>query len=109
MVAHYRDEKAARALPALVPMHSQHVDEGYRIVAPDATLTAVVAHVQWLDNHPGGPDTHVMISFEDGANVEFPFDVPLTAVWHDERRAIPSADLAAAAPATWRTPAGRWK
>ncbi|MFJ6674795.1 hypothetical protein ACIQMJ_27160 [Actinosynnema sp. NPDC091369] len=109
MATYYRDERAAHRQPALVPTLSQRVDEGYRIVGPGATLTPVVVHVQWLDNHPAGPDTHVMISFEDGTTVEFPFDTPLTAVWHDERRPVAAAELAAAAPTTWGTPAEPWR
>ncbi|MFC0533673.1 hypothetical protein [Phytohabitans kaempferiae] len=65
----------------------------------------MVEHVQWLDNHPAGPDTHVMLSFDDGTNVEFSFDVPLTVCWHDERRPVSGSELAAAVPARWGTPA----
>lgn len=112
MGEYHRDERAARDLPALVPTLSQRIDEGYRLVgsdatSTDATLTPVVVHVQWLDNHVDGPDTHVMISFEDGTNVEFPFDVHLTVVWHDERRPVSPAELAAVAPLRWGRPAGR--
>ncbi|MEV1007246.1 hypothetical protein [Streptomyces sp. NPDC049881] len=103
-MAFYRDERAARRLPALLPVESQHVDEGYRLVGPGGRLTAVVVHVQWVDNHPAGPDTHVVLSLEDGSDVEFPFGVPLTAVWHAERRPLDPADVAAAAPASWGRP-----
>ncbi|MFC5054136.1 hypothetical protein [Saccharothrix xinjiangensis] len=109
MASHHRDERAARTSPVLVPTLSQHVDEGHRIVKPDATLTPVVVHVQWLDNHPDGPGTHAVISFEDGTNVEFPFGTPLTAIWHAEQRPVPRADLVAAAPLTWGTPAEPWR
>ncbi|WP_052849060.1 hypothetical protein [Streptomyces avicenniae] len=104
MTAYYRDERAARRLPALLPVESQDVDEGYRLVGPDGRLTAVVEHVQWLDDHPAGPDTHVVVSLEDGTAVEFPFGVPLTAVWHAERRAPDAGAVAAAAPRVWGVP-----
>ncbi|MFG2628192.1 hypothetical protein [Streptomyces sp. NPDC048473] len=89
MTTYYRNEQAAKHQPAPMPVPSQDVDEGYRLVGPDGTPTPVVEHVQWVDNHPAGPDTHVIFSFEDDTGVEFPFDVPLTAVRHDERRPAP--------------------
>ncbi|MGW7453497.1 hypothetical protein [Streptomyces sp. NPDC054787] len=101
MARYYRDEREAKRRPALLPVPSQGVDEGYRLVGPGGTLTPVVAHVQWLDHHRAGPDTHVMISFEDGTRIEFPFDALLAAVWHDEQRAISEPELSAAAPAVW--------
>lgn len=107
MATYFRNEQAAREQPALMPVQSQEVDEGYRLVDPNGVLTPAVEHVQWVDHHPSGPDTHVVVSFEDGTDIEFPFDVPLTAVWHDERRPVRGADLASAAPATWGRPLDR--
>ncbi|MFF8913109.1 hypothetical protein ACF08M_07245 [Streptomyces sp. NPDC015032] len=104
MTTYYRNAQAAKHQPALLPVRSQEVDEGYRLVDPDGGLTAVVEHVQWVDSHPAGPDTHVVVSFEDGSDIEFPFGVPLTAVWHDERRPVPRTGLAAAAPSSWGRP-----
>ncbi|MFF2958916.1 hypothetical protein ACFVT1_08365 [Streptomyces sp. NPDC057963] len=106
MTTYYRNEQAAKDQPALMPVRSQDVDEGYRLVDPGGVLTAVVEHVQWVDNHPAGPDTHAVVSFEDGSDIEFPFDVPLTVVWHDERRPVLRTDLAAVAPASWGRPLG---
>jgi hypothetical protein len=108
MARYYRDERAAKRQPALLPVRSQEVDEGYRLVGPGGTLSPVVAHVQWLDNHRAGPDTHVMISFEDGTKIEFPFDVLLAAVWHDEQRAINEPELSAATPAVWGKAEASW-
>lgn len=104
----YRDEEAAARLPALRRVVSQAVEEGYRLVAPDGTLTPVVEHVQWMNSHPSGPDTHVMVSFADGGNVEFPFDVPLTMLWYAERRPVRADEIAAAAPVRWGLPAAPW-
>ncbi|MEU0985550.1 hypothetical protein [Streptomyces sp. NPDC005953] len=101
MTSYYRDERAALHQPTLLSVSSQGVDEGYRLVGPGGRLTAVVEDVLWLDNHPAGPDTHVVVSFEDGTQVEFPFDVPLTAVWHAESRPLDEAELALLAPAQW--------
>ena len=101
-----RDERAAKYQPALLPVESQHVEEGYRLVAPDGTLTEVVEHVQWVDNHPAGPDTHVVISFEGGGQLEFPFGVPLTACWHAEQRPIDQHELTV--PARWGGPVTPW-
>lgn len=108
MARYYRDEHTALVLPALVPVPSQGVTEGYRLVGPGAVLTPIVEHVQWLDNHEDGPDTHVMVSFEDGTSIEFPFDVRLTVVWYDEQRVVSEAELSEAAPITWGTPAEPW-
>jgi hypothetical protein len=96
-------------LPPLQPAVSQNVQEGYRLVGPAGVLTPVVVHVQWMDNHPAGPDTHVMISFEDGSNIEFPWHVALTMLWPDERRAVPDTDIAAAAPEQWGASAPPWR
>ncbi|WP_326612317.1 hypothetical protein OG949_26005 [Streptomyces scopuliridis] len=109
MATYYRDERAARLQSPLVSTLSQGVEEGYRLVGPDGTLTSVVAYAQWLDGHPDGPDTHVMISFEDGTNVEFPFGIRLTAVWHDEQRVVAPAELAEASPAAWGVTAQPWR
>ena len=106
---YYRDERAAARHPALISRPSQGVGEGYRLVGPGGLLTPIISHVQWLDNHPDGPDTHVMISFEDGVNVEFPFDVQLSAIWYDEQRAVNEADLLGAAPLVWGAPAEPWR
>ncbi|MFF2927529.1 hypothetical protein ACFVTP_34885 [Streptomyces celluloflavus] len=105
MAKYYRDECAARHKPVLISKSAQGVEEGYRLVGPGGALTPIISHVQWLDNHPDGPDTHVMISFEDGTNVESPFDVPLAVIWNDEQRAVNETDLLDVAPAVWRTPA----
>ncbi|MCX4792907.1 MULTISPECIES: hypothetical protein [unclassified Streptomyces] len=106
---YYRDERAARRPPALISRSSQGVEEGYRLVGPGGALTPIISHVQWLDNHPDGPETHVMISFEDGTNVEFPFDVRLAAIWYNEQRAVSDTDLMEAAPAAWGAPAEPWR
>ncbi|WP_433043116.1 hypothetical protein [Dactylosporangium sp. CS-033363] len=83
-----------------VPDVAQGDLEGFVLVRPDGTLTAEVVHVQWMDNHPAGPDTHVTVSFADGTDVEFAFDVPVV-----KGRATASPQ---AAPLTWGTDAGRW-
>ncbi|WP_117211232.1 hypothetical protein [Allorhizocola rhizosphaerae] len=98
---YHRDERAAKRGPVLVPVVSQAVDEGYRLVGPEGALTATVEHVHRDDNHPAGPDTHVVISFADGTQLEFPFGVPLTAVWHAEQRPFSDAELRAATPNRW--------
>lgn len=107
-MAFFRDEDEASRLPPLRHVASQAVEEGYRLVAPDGTLTPVVEQVQWMDNHPSGPDTHVMVSFEDGTNVEFPFDVPLTMLWYAEPRPVSADEIAATAPVRWGLPAAPW-
>ncbi|MFJ2913753.1 hypothetical protein ACIO8F_31025 [Streptomyces sp. NPDC087228] len=76
----YRDERASRRQPALISRPSQGFEEGYRLVGPGGALTPIIRHVQWLGNHPDGPETHVLIPFEDGTNVEFPIDVRLATV-----------------------------
>jgi hypothetical protein len=94
-----RDERAAKHQPKLLAVQAQHVDEGYRLVGPDGELTAVVEHVQWVDNHPAGPDTHVVICFEDDGQLEFPFGTGLTAVWHADE--VTNAELMAGIPVSW--------
>lgn len=83
----------------MLPVRSQDVNEGYRLVGPDGTLTAIVEHVQWDDNHPAGPDTHVVISFEDGVQREIPFGVDLTAVWHTDH--VTLEETSAHIPVSW--------
>ncbi|SFF34170.1 hypothetical protein SAMN05421541_10913 [Actinoplanes philippinensis] len=82
--------------------------EGFLLVRPDASLTGEVEHVQWEDNHPAGPDTHVTVSFDDGTNVEFPFGVPVVKVAARDVPSLTPAQLTAAAPARWGRDAGRW-
>lgn len=58
------------------------------LVRPDGSVTAEVVHVQWLDNHPAGPDTHVTVSFADGSNVLFAFDTPVVKVRSADLRTL---------------------
>lgn len=71
-------------------------------------MTAEVVHVQWMDNHPAGPDTHVTVSFVDGSSVEFAFDVPVVKIRVAELRRVTRNDVRAAAPPGWGADAGRW-
>ncbi|GIF64076.1 hypothetical protein Ais01nite_21110 [Asanoa ishikariensis] len=63
--------------------------------------------MQWMDNHPAGPDTHVTVSFADGSNVVFGFDVPVVKVRAADRTAVSGDDLRQAAPSAWGADAGR--
>src|SRR5690349_19115393 len=45
----------------LHPDAAQAALDRLALVRPDRTLTAQVAHAQWIDNHPAGPDTHVKV------------------------------------------------
>ncbi|WP_433202662.1 hypothetical protein ACQP00_32745 [Dactylosporangium sp. CS-047395] len=87
-----------------VPDVAQGDLEGFALVRPDGSVTSEVVHVQWMDNHPAGPDTHATVSFADGTDVEFPFDVPVVKV----RAPVSPDDARSAAPSGWGTDAGRW-
>lgn len=91
----------------LVPFVSQGVEEGLCIVDSNGALTTPVVHVQWEDNHPAGPDTHVTLSFEDGTNVCLPFGVELFGVLPGQALSIGLHDRERARPATWGA-AGWW-
>ncbi|MBM7489316.1 hypothetical protein JOD64_000538 [Micromonospora luteifusca] len=75
---------------------------------PDGSLTAEVVHVQWMDNHPAGPDTHVTVSLADGRNVEFAFDVPVVKVRAPDLQVVGTDDVRRAAPSGWEADAERW-
>ncbi|MEV4121603.1 hypothetical protein [Micromonospora sp. NPDC049645] len=94
------------------PLHSDVAQgdlEGFALVRPDGSLTAEVVHVQWMDNHPAGPDTHVTVSFADGANVEFAFDVPVMKVRASDVHLVSRDDVRQAAPSGWGADAERWE
>ncbi|MFC7483503.1 hypothetical protein ACFQX7_30680 [Luedemannella flava] len=76
----WRQQRLAERQRRLRPDVAQGALEGFALVRPDGSLTAEVVHVQWMDNHPAGPDTHVMVSFADGSNVEFPFGLEVVKV-----------------------------
>lgn len=78
------------------------------LLRPDRTLSAEVMHVQWMDNHPAGPDTHAMVSFADGTNVEFAFGTPVVKVRLEDAAHVTPEELDSAAPAHWGREAGRW-
>lgn len=82
--------------------------EGFILVRPDGSLTDEVVHVQWEDNHPAGPDTHVTVSFDDGTNVEFPFGVPVVKFRLADLTSVTPEQLLQVAPAGWGTEIGRW-
>ncbi|MFC4068259.1 hypothetical protein [Actinoplanes subglobosus] len=82
--------------------------EGFMLVRPDGTLTDEVVHVQWMDNHPAGPDTHVTVSFDDGENVEFPFGVPVVKIRLADVASLGPGEARLAAPAGWGTPIDPW-
>ncbi|SNT63321.1 hypothetical protein SAMN05421812_11556 [Asanoa hainanensis] len=76
----WREQQLAERQRQLHPDVAQGDLEGFALLRPDGSLTAEVVHVQWMDNHPAGPDTHVTISFADGSNVELAFDVAVVKV-----------------------------
>lgn len=78
------------------------------LLRPDGTFSAEVVHVQWMDNHPAGPDTHVMVSFDDGANVEFTFETPVVKVRPEHVAELAPDELANATPSQWGREAERW-
>jgi hypothetical protein len=82
--------------------------EGFSLVRPDGSLTAEVVNVQWMDNHPDGPDSHVMISFADYSNVEFVFDTPVIKARPNLARAAGSEELQSAAPSVWGRASAPW-
>jgi hypothetical protein len=105
---HWREQQLARQRRRLHPDVAQGALEGFALVRPDASVTSEVVHVQWMDNHPDGPDTHVMVSFADGSNVEFPFGVSVVKVRADEVEAVSPQEARQAAPSGWGVGAGRW-
>lgn len=64
--------------------------------------------MQWMDGHPAGPDTHVMVSFADGSSVEFTFDVPVVKVRAADLQDLSRDDARQAAPSRWGADAERW-
>jgi hypothetical protein len=82
--------------------------EGYVLLRPDGSFTAEVVHVQWMDNHPAGPDTHAMVSFADGTNVEFAFDTQVVKARPTDATVVTPDDTAAAAPSGWGVTAAGW-
>lgn len=104
----WREQQRAEQRRRFHPDVAQGALEGFALVRPDGSLTAEVVHVQWMDNHPAGPDTHSMVSFADGSNVEFGFDVPVVKVRAADLAAVSPDEARHAAPSGWGTDAGRW-
>ncbi|RKN20883.1 hypothetical protein D7147_08665 [Micromonospora musae] len=104
----WREQQLAQQRGRLQPDVAQGDLEGFVLVRPDGSLTAEVVHVQWMDNHPAGPDTHVTVSFADGSNVEFAFDVPVVKVRAADLRTVSRDDVRQAAPSGWGADAERW-
>lgn len=104
----WREQQLAEQRRRLHPDVAQGALEGLALVRPDGSLTAEVVHVQWMDNHPAGPDTHAMVSFADGSNVEFGFDVPVVKVRAADLEVVSPDEARQAAPSGWGTEAGRW-
>ncbi|MBM0276051.1 hypothetical protein [Micromonospora tarensis] len=76
----WREQQLAARRARSHPDVAQGDLEGFALVLPDGSVTAEVVHVQWEDNHPAGPDTHVTVSFADGSSLEFAFDVPVVKI-----------------------------
>ncbi|WP_432990414.1 hypothetical protein [Dactylosporangium sp. CA-233914] len=70
-------------------------------------MTVDVVHAQWMDNHPAGPDTHVMVSFPDGSNVEFGFGVAVVKVRAADVAVVSPEEVRQAAPSGWGADADR--
>ncbi|WP_433113332.1 hypothetical protein [Micromonospora sp. CA-246542] len=104
----WREQRRAELHRRFHPDLAQGDLEGFALVRPDGTLTAEVVHVQWLDDHPAGPDTHVTVSFADGTNVRFTFDLPVVKVRTADLRTTSRDDVGEAAPPGWGADAGRW-
>ncbi|MBE1490807.1 hypothetical protein [Plantactinospora soyae] len=104
----WREQQLAEQRERLHPDVVQGDLEGSVLVRPDGSLTAEVVHVQWMDNHPAGPGTHVMVSFADGSNVEFAFDVPVVKVRAVDLQVVSRDDVRQAAPSGWGADAERW-
>lgn len=104
----WREQQLALRRRRFHPDVAQGALEGFALVRPDGSLTAEVVHVQWMDNHPAGPDTHVMVSFADGSNVEFEFDVSVVKVHADDLQVVSPDEVSQAAPDGWGTDAARW-
>jgi hypothetical protein len=103
-----REQQLAERRRLLHTDVAQGALEGFALVRPDGSLTAEVVHVQWMDNHPAGPDTHVMVSFADGTNVEFAFEAPVVKVRAADVEAVSPDQARQAAPFGWGTDAERW-
>ncbi|MDI6097486.1 hypothetical protein QLQ12_02590 [Actinoplanes sp. NEAU-A12] len=104
----WREQQRAKQRGRLHPDVAQGDLEGFALVRPDGSLTAEVVHVQWMDNHPAGPDTHVTVSFADGCNVEFAFDTPVVKVRSADLRVVSRDDVRQAAASGWGADAERW-
>ncbi|MET8357888.1 hypothetical protein [Micromonospora sp. NPDC005171] len=105
----WREQQLAELRRRLHPDVAQGDLEGFALVRPDGSLTAEVVHVQWMDNHPAGPNTHVTVSFADGSNVEFEFDVPVVKARAADLQLASRDDVRRAAPSGWGADAGRWE
>ena len=82
--------------------------EGFSLVRPDGSLTAEIVNVQWMDNHPDGPDTHAMVSFADHSNVEFVFDTPVVKARPNLVHTVGFEELQSAAPSVWGRDCPPW-
>ncbi|MEV4498119.1 hypothetical protein AB0J84_20810 [Micromonospora arborensis] len=103
----WREQQLAEQRGRLHPDVAQGDLEGFALVRPDGSLTAEVVHVQWMDSHPAGPDTHVTVSFADGRNVEFAFDVPVVKVRAADLQLVSRDDVRRAVPSGWGVDAER--
>jgi hypothetical protein len=104
----WRQQQIAQRHRWFQPDVAQGALEGFVLVRPDGSLTADVVHVQWMDNHPAGPDTHAMVSFADGTNVEFAFGTPVVKVRAADTALVRSEDTRDAAPSTWGSSSAGW-
>jgi hypothetical protein len=104
----WREQQVAQRRGPFHPDVAQGDLEGFALVRPDGSVTAEVVHVQWMDDHPAGPDTHVTVSFADTSAVEFAFDVPVVKVRTADLPLLSRDDLRQAAPSGWGADAERW-
>ncbi|GAA4262734.1 hypothetical protein GCM10022255_100910 [Dactylosporangium darangshiense] len=104
----WREQQLAERRKRLHPDVARGDLEGFALVRPDGSLTVEVVHVQWMDNHPAGPDTHVMVSFADGSNVEFPLGVSVVKVRAADVAMVSPEEARQAAPSGWGADADRW-
>ncbi|MFI7592057.1 hypothetical protein [Micromonospora sp. NPDC049359] len=104
----WREQRRAELRGRFHPDVAQGGLEGFALVRPDGTLTAEVVHVQWLDNHPAGPDTHVTVSFADGTSVQFTFDTRVVKGRAADLGVLSRDELRLAAPSGWGANVGHW-
>ena len=104
----WRERQVAQRRAVLRHDVAQGDLEGFVLVRPDGSLTDEVVHVQWMDNHPAGPDTHVTVSFADGSDVLFPFGVAVVKIRAADLAAVGAGEIRDVAPVAWGADGGRW-